>query len=112
MNLVATDALLGLTETALAIIPGAGGTQRLSRIVGISKAKELIYTAARLSGQDATKIGLANHCVPNGSGMIKAEEIASAIAERGPIAIRMAKKAIDEGIEVRMTDDCYLLDRH
>jgi methylglutaconyl-CoA hydratase len=59
MRIAGSDALLGLTETALAIIPGAGGTQRLPRLVGVGKAKELIFTAKRLSAAEAANIG--NH---------------------------------------------------
>jgi methylglutaconyl-CoA hydratase len=69
-----------LTETSLAIIPGAGGTQRLPRLIGASKAKELIFTADRLNGEQAEKIGLVNHVVDNyDKGYEKALEIAHKI---------------------------------
>merc|ERR1719167_926963 len=63
LRVASHDAKLGLTETRLAIIPGGGGTQRLPRVVGLGKAKELIYTARILNGRDAESIGLVNHCV-------------------------------------------------
>ena len=61
MRIAGTEAILGLPETALAIIPGAGGTQRLPRLVGVPKAKELIFTAKRLNGSEAAAIG--RHCI-------------------------------------------------
>jgi methylglutaconyl-CoA hydratase len=93
-------ALLGLPETSLGIIPGAGGTQRLPRVVGIAKAKELIFTSARLSPTESKQIGLISECVTGRSSAERAHEIALNISEKGPIALRMAKKAIDEGMQV------------
>lgn len=91
-------AQLGLPETALAIIPGAGGTQRLPRVVGVAKAKELIFTGKKLTAQESQEIGLVNAVTPAGGAYEKALEIAKTIAEKGPIGVRMAKRAIDEGI--------------
>jgi methylglutaconyl-CoA hydratase len=93
-------ALLGLPETSLAIIPGAGGTQRLPRVVGIAKAKELIFTGAKLSPKESLHVGLISEVVEGRSSAERAHEIAQVIAEKGPIATRMAKKAIDEGMQV------------
>lgn len=90
----------GLTETSLAIIPGGGGTQRLPRLVGIGKAKEMIYTAARVTGGEAREIGLIEHVEPRENVITKAKEIAIHIAGNGPIAVKQAKKAIDSGIQV------------
>ena len=102
LRIAGTKSLLGLTETGLAIIPGAGGTQRLSRLIGVAKAKELIFTASRLNSVDAQTIGVVNYSVPVGETVQKAEEIAQQIVSKGPIAIRMAKLAIDQGIQVDM----------
>lgn len=113
LRICGEDAILGLPETGLAIIPGAGGTQRLPRLVGKAIAKELIYTGRRISGTAALSIGLVNYCVPAGEAHLKALEIAREINEKGPIAIRMAKRAINEGLEVSMVsgleveEDCY-----
>ncbi|KAM6557284.1 hypothetical protein CsatB_004303 [Cannabis sativa] len=113
LRICGENAVLGLPETGLAIIPGAGGTQRLPRLVGRAIAKELIYTGRKISGAAAMSIGLVNHCVPAGEAHVKALEIAREINEKGPLAIRMAKKAIDEGLEVNMVSglavehDCY-----
>ncbi|PKI39755.1 hypothetical protein CRG98_039800 [Punica granatum] len=113
LRICGEDAILGLPETGLAIIPGAGGTQRLPRLVGKAVAKELIFTGQRISGRDAKSIGLVNHCVPAGEARVKALEIAREIIEKGPLAIQMAKRAINMGIEVDMTlgleleEECY-----
>ncbi|KAL1547047.1 methylglutaconyl-CoA hydratase [Salvia divinorum] len=100
LRICGENALLGLPETGLAIIPGAGGTQRLPRLVGKSTAKELIFTGRKVDGKDALSMGLVNHCVPAGEAHLKALEIARFINQKGPVAIRMAKRAIDGGMEV------------
>ncbi|XP_060674558.1 probable enoyl-CoA hydratase 2, mitochondrial isoform X2 [Ziziphus jujuba] len=113
LRICGEDAILGLPETGLAIIPGAGGTQRLPRLIGKAKAKELIFTGRKVGGKDAMSIGLVNYCVPAGEAHLKALEIARDINDKGPIAIRMAKKAISDGLEVNMKpalaleEDCY-----
>uniref|UniRef100_A0A0A9G715 Methylglutaconyl-CoA hydratase n=1 Tax=Arundo donax TaxID=35708 RepID=A0A0A9G715_ARUDO len=94
------NAKLGLPETGLAIIPGAGGTQRLPRIVGRSRAKDLIFTGRRCDATEAVMMGLANYCVPAGEAYQKALDIAREITQKGPLGIRMAKKAINQGTEV------------
>ncbi|MCL7035313.1 hypothetical protein MKW94_004854 [Papaver nudicaule] len=106
-------AVLGLPETGLAIIPGAGGTQRLPRLVGTSAAKELIFTGRKIDARYALSIGLVNHCVPSGEAHLKALEVAREINEKGPLAIRMAKRSIDGGLELdfpsalKLEEDCY-----
>ncbi|KAH6759024.1 ATP-dependent caseinolytic protease/crotonase family protein [Perilla frutescens var. frutescens] len=113
LRICGEDALLGLPETGLAIIPGAGGTQRLPRLVGKSTAKELIFTGRKVDGREALSMGLVNYCVPAGEARSKALEIARDINQKGPVAIRMAKRAIDGGLEVDMAsglaleEDCY-----
>lgn len=93
------DAKMGLTETKLAIIPGAGGTQRLTRAVGVSKAKELIFTAKMIDGAEAEKIGLVNQAVDDKSSVPYAIKIAEDILKNGPIAIKVAKIAVDLGAQ-------------
>ncbi|XP_028115083.1 probable enoyl-CoA hydratase 2, mitochondrial isoform X3 [Camellia sinensis] len=113
LRICGEDAVLGLPETGLAIIPGAGGTQRLPRLVGISVAKELIFCGRKVGGRDAVSMGLVNHCVPAGEAHLKALEIARNINQKGPLALRMAKRAINEGLEVDMAsalaleEECY-----
>ncbi len=100
LRVVSERATLGLTETSLAIIPGAGGTQRLPRIVGKAKAKEMIFMARRIPAQEALEIGLANRVAPPDKLMDTAREMAEAICRNGPVAIRAAKRAIDRGMEM------------
>ncbi|KAL7154635.1 hypothetical protein ABFS83_03G014500 [Erythranthe nasuta] len=113
LRICGEDAVLGLPETGLAIIPGAGGTQRLPRLVGKSTAKELIFTGRKIGSKDALSMGLVNYCVPAGEARAKALQIARDINQKGPLAIRMAKQAIDRGLEVDMAsaleleEDCY-----
>ncbi|KAL6472886.1 hypothetical protein MHYP_G00190740 [Metynnis hypsauchen] len=107
IRIAATSAKMGLVETKLAIIPGAGGTQRLPRTVGVSLAKELIFAARVVDGTEAKALGLVNHAVEqNQSGdaaYLRALELAREFNPQGPIAIRMAKLAINQGIEVDLT---------
>ncbi|CAB3406885.1 unnamed protein product [Caenorhabditis bovis] len=86
---------LGLVETKWALIPGAGGSQRLSRVIGPAKAKELIFTAEIFDGEQAAQLGVVNHVADDSLG--KSLEIARKIIPRGPIAVRMAKLAINLG---------------
>lgn len=106
LRVAADSAKMGLVETKLAIIPGAGGTQRLPRLVGPALAKELIFTAKVLSGADAAKIGLVNHSVPQNQTGDAAFEKSLALAEQiipnGPVGVRMAKVAINRGNEVKI----------
>ena len=99
IRLAAMNASMGLTETRLAIIPGAGGTQRLPRLVGRGKAKELIFTGQRIGAQEALNIGLVNKiCEPNDL-LDECKKMAAMICETGPIAIEQAKYAINYGID-------------
>lgn len=103
LRVAAADSKIGLTETKLAIIPGAGGTQRLPRIIGIAKAKELVFTARIIDGNVAQSIGLANAVAEPGKAFEKALELAREIRPRGPVALKMAKLAISKGMEVDKT---------
>lgn len=99
------QAIIGLPETSLAIIPGAGGTQTLSRIVGEAVAKELIFTAARISPQRALQLGIVNYVEKDyDTAYQKVQEIAQKICSNGPIGVRMAKTAISKGMNVSKED--------
>jgi len=100
LRVAAETAELGLTETSLAIIPGAGGTQRLPRLIGKSRAKDLILTARKIGAGEAEKIGLANRIAPPARLRETALELARSIAGNGPVAVRAAKEAIDQGLEL------------
>lgn len=100
IRIASEGAQMGLTETSLAIIPGAGGTQRLSRLIGVARAKELIYTARRIDAATALQFGLVNHVVPVGQLLETADKLAAEIAKNGPVAVRQAKFAIDAGLFV------------
>ncbi len=97
IRIAGSKALLGVPETSLAIIPGAGGTQRLTKAVGLSKAKELTFTAKPVGGPEAQRISLVNHCVDAGAALQLALEMGRAISGNGPIAVAAAKCAIVEG---------------
>ncbi len=94
------DAVLGLTELRLGIIPGGGGTQSLPRLIGRNRAKEWIYSARRVSAADAEKAGLVNHVVPRADLVATAERLADEIMQNGPFALRQAKWAIDHGADL------------
>ena len=98
-RLAAAHAHFGLTETSLGIIPGAGGTQRLPRLIGTERAKELIFTAKRIAAVEAESLGLILRAVPLENLMEDARRLAGQIMMNGPIAVRQAKKAIRLGLE-------------
>ncbi|MEM8714025.1 MAG: enoyl-CoA hydratase-related protein [Planctomycetota bacterium] len=99
LRIAAEEASFGLTETTLAIIPGAGGTQRLPRLIGASRAKDLILTGRKLDALEAERIGLLNRVAPRPELAAAAEQLAQTIAGNGPVAVRAAKDAIDRGTE-------------
>lgn len=107
LRVAAANTKMGLVETKLAIIPGAGGTQRLPRIVGSAKAKELIFTAAIVDGTEGEEIGLVNYVVPQNeagdAAYLRSLELAKKIIPNGPIGVKMAKVAISRGMEVDLS---------
>lgn len=102
LRLAAEHAKFGLPELNLAIIPGAGGTQRLTRLVGQGKAKELIFTGDILTAEESERIGLVNKVVPLDQMMNTATELAQKITKKGPLALRLAKVAINHGSEANI----------
>jgi enoyl-CoA hydratase len=99
IRLVSDTAVFALPEAGLAIVPGFGGTQRLPRLVGAAKAKELLFTGSRVKAEEALRLGLANAVFPSGELMAEAVKMADRIASNGPIAVRQIKKAVNEGIQ-------------
>jgi enoyl-CoA hydratase/carnithine racemase len=108
IRIAAEDALLGLTEVNLAIIPGGGGTQRLPRLVGRGKALEMILTGARISGVEAHRIGLVERVAPAADVVKAAQDLARELAGRAPVALRYAKEAVVKGLELPLADGLRL----
>lgn len=102
------NAKFGLPETTLGVFPGFGGTQRLSRLIGKAKAKELIFTGKMVSAQEAYEMGLVNRVFPSASLMDETKKVASQIASNGPVAVRLAKMVIDGGYHMELGEACSL----
>jgi enoyl-CoA hydratase / 3-hydroxyacyl-CoA dehydrogenase len=99
-RLASEDAQIGLTETRLGLMPGAGGTQRLSRIVGLAKAKEMVYFAQRLTAQEALQVGLVNRVFKKPEFEQGVTEFATKLAKQPPISLKFAKQALNLSTQV------------
>jgi len=99
LRIAAKHVKLGLPEVRLAVTPSTGGTQRLPRIVGIARAKELILTGRIVDAAEAERIGLVNEVVAGGRAVPRAREIGEEIAERGPLAVRAVKELVDKAFD-------------
>lgn len=97
IRVASAQAQLGQPEVRLGILPGAGGTQRLPRLVGIAKAKELIFTGAIIDAGEAERIGLVNRVVPHDNLMDEVRQLTVQIKRRGPVAVNLSKAAIHAG---------------
>jgi enoyl-CoA hydratase len=104
LRIASARAKLGLPEVRLAVIPGAGGTQRLPRVVGLARAKELVLTGKVLDADEAARIGLVHEVVPAGEAVSRATAIGEEIAARGPIAVREAKRLLDDALDTPLED--------
>ena len=102
IRICSENAVFGQPEVGLGITPGFGGTQRLARLVGSGKAKEMIYGARNIKADEAYRIGLVNNVYPLEELMPAAKKLASTIARNAPIAVRNCKRAINEGLQVDM----------
>ena len=102
IRIASEKAKFGQPEVGLGIIPGFAGTQRLSRLVGMGRAKELIFTTDMINAEEAYRIGLVNKVVPVDKLMEEALAMAKSISEKGQIAVRFAKTSINRGIDVDM----------
>jgi enoyl-CoA hydratase len=101
--IIASDkARFGQTEVNIGIIPGGGATQRLPRLIGVCRAKELIYTGDIISAEDAYRLGLVNRVVPAEQLMATAKELARRIATKSAAALKLAKTAINRGIQTNL----------
>lgn len=100
IRIAAKTALFGQPEVNLGLIAGFGGTQRLSRLVGPGKAKEILFTADMYDADAACKMGLVNYAVSKEDLMSFCKNMAGKIANRGPVAVQLSKEAINEGLEM------------
>lgn len=108
LRLASRNAQFGLTEVRWAIMPGAGGTQRLPRAVPLAKALEMILMAQVIDAEEAYRIGLVNRVVPLPDLMPLATEWARTLCERGPLAVRAAKEAVIRGLTMPLADGLRL----
>ncbi|WP_407312829.1 enoyl-CoA hydratase/isomerase family protein [Desulfosporosinus sp. SB140] len=100
VRIAADNAQLGLPEIKLGILPGGGGTQRLPRLIGSGRAKELIFSGDFINAEEAWRIGLVNKVVPADQLLEEAYKMAKRFAARGAIALNMAKLAVNEGLRM------------
>ncbi|AFS69535.1 enoyl-CoA hydratase-related protein [Exiguobacterium antarcticum] len=99
-RIIVKGALVGLTETSFGIIPGAGGTQRLPRLIGETRAKELIFTAKKIDAETAERYGIVSRVVSTVEELMEVcLAFADEMLQNGPVAIRQAKQAIDHGLD-------------
>lgn len=107
IRLASENAKLGQPEVNLGIIPGYGGSQRLPRLVGMGKAKQMILTGDIVTAAEAYRIGLVDEVCPLADLLPKAKEMAKKIASKAPLAIRAAKEAINLSLDVALTDGLH-----
>jgi enoyl-CoA hydratase len=108
LRLAADTARFGQPEINLGLIPGFAGTQRLARLIGRTKAMEMILTGAAISAQDALAIGLVNRVVPAAELMREARALAAELAAKPPVALRYAMEAVARGLEMPFREACQL----
>jgi methylglutaconyl-CoA hydratase len=116
LRIAADSAQMGLPEVGLGIIPGGGGTQRLPRLLGVARAKDLVLTARRMGAGEALAVGLVARIAPPARLLDEALAYAAEVARNAPVSLRQAKRAIDGGLhlpldealafEIRMYQDC------
>ena len=102
------NAMFGLPEINLGIIPGFGGTQRLPRIIGKNRAKEMIFTGKMISAAEANAIGLVNKVCPQDQLMNDALKVAGTIVSKGKVSLRAAKQAVNNGMDVDLMAGCRI----
>ena len=104
VRIVAADTQMGQPEIKLGLLPGAGGTQRLPRLVGAGIAKEIMFTGDPIGAEEAHRIGLANHVVPAGEALPAARKMAGRLAERPGVALRYIQQAVQRGLGATLSD--------
>ena len=106
IRLASENARFGQPEVNLGVLPGFGGTQRLPRLIGRGRANELLFTGDIIDAQEAARIGLVNRVVPQAQLLASCREMAEKIASRGPVAVRLCKEAVNNGVEVDLARAC------
>ena len=112
IRIAADNARFGQPEVNLGIIPGWGGTQRLPRLVGTGFARELIFTGRIIGAEEALRIGLVNQVVPCEDLRNTCMELAKTILGKAPLAVKMAKRAINEGVKVSLEEGLKLEEKY
>jgi len=100
IRIAAENALFGQPEIKIGVIPGGGGTQRLTRLIGVGRAKEMLYTGDPIDAEEAYRIGLVNKVVPVGSLMDESKEMAVKFLKQPGFALRITKMVVNEGINM------------
>ncbi len=108
LRVAAETAKFGQPEVNLGIIPGYGGTQRLARLIGKGRALEMVLTGNLISGKEASRIGLVNRVAPLSELMDEAKKLAETIISKGPIAVKLAMVAINQGLEMSLQQGLQL----
>ncbi|MFZ5633814.1 MAG: enoyl-CoA hydratase/isomerase family protein [Bacillota bacterium] len=115
LRVAGENALLGLPEIKLGLFPGGGGTQRLPRLIGEARAKELMYLGDFIPAQEALRIGLVNTVVPQAEVLTAALELAQKISQRPGAALSLIKQCVDRGLQMTLEEglrlECDLFDR-
>lgn len=107
IRIASASSTFGLPEVKLGIIPGYGGTQRLSRLIGLGKAMQILFSGEFVSAEEAYRIGLIEE-ITEGNVLEEAKKLAATISSRGPIAVQIAKKVMLQGIEMSLEDGLKL----
>lgn len=102
LRIAAEDTVIGLPEIGLGIMPGSGATQRLPRLIGVAKAKEMIYTGENINAAEAYRIGLVNKVVPKDKLMEDAKAMAKKLAAKPKAAFALIKRCIDNGLNMNL----------
>jgi enoyl-CoA hydratase len=102
LRIAAENATFGQPEIKIGVIPGAGGTQRLPRLVGLGRAKELLFTGDTIDAQEAYRIGLVNKVVPVEALMSETRKLALKVTKQPPLALKTTKAVVNEGINMNI----------
>jgi len=108
MRIASDNAVFGLPEVSLGIIPGYGGTQRLPRLVGTGRALELMLSGRRVKADEAERIGLVNRVVPREQLLTEAENLANSMLKNGPLAVSAVLEAVNRGLQLPLDDGLRL----